>query len=192
MKAHPPSSQLFPARDAAVLLLICVLLFLAWKPTYAQASNGRIAFLSDRDGSPKLYTMQPDGTDVQLFGNGILEEAGTISSFAISPDGSKASFISQKNRDGTYPRDELFLLDLVENNVIQLTQDGLNKANVIWLSDSSLAYLSGGPELDYVRISRIALETGQIQIIADSYAISQSIGTELGVSIRELSISPDH
>ncbi|MFN2503706.1 MAG: TolB family protein, partial [Acidimicrobiales bacterium] len=57
-------------------------------------TNGKIAFISDRDGDNEVFTMNADGTDqVNLTNNTSIEFEP-----AWSADGSKMVFVS--NRDG--------------------------------------------------------------------------------------------
>jgi Tol biopolymer transport system component len=58
--------------------------------------EGRIAFVSDRDGSLQVYTMDMDGSNQQRLTFVNLEARSPV----FSPDGQKIAFIS--NRDGSY------------------------------------------------------------------------------------------
>jgi Tol biopolymer transport system component len=56
-------------------------------------SNGRVAFVSDRDGNKEIYTMNPDGTDQRrLTSNSTLDESPVV-----SPDGRRIAFTSLRN-----------------------------------------------------------------------------------------------
>ena len=55
------------------------------------ASNGRIAFVSNRNGPPgEIYVMNPDGSDQRNITNSPVSETRP----AFSPDGKKIAFVS--------------------------------------------------------------------------------------------------
>lgn len=95
-----PSISISSAIVAALILTSVFAAPLAGKVMMQQASatfpgvNGRIAFVSERDGRTNIYTMNPDGSSVlQLTKN-----AGSNYGENWSPDGSKIVFNS--DRDG--------------------------------------------------------------------------------------------
>lgn len=103
-----------PRRIVSVALTMTLLLgFLLFSASPTQAvttgENGRIAFVSDRDGDNEIYVMRGDGTGlVQLTFN-----AADDSDPAYSSNGKKIVFVSDRsgtvelytmNADGTQPR----------------------------------------------------------------------------------------
>ena len=76
--------------------LLAVSLFLVGLPATATVSgeNGKIAFVSDRDGNPEIYVMEADGSNPVNLTN----HPGSDSSPAWSPDGRQLAFVS--DRDG--------------------------------------------------------------------------------------------
>ncbi|MAS33629.1 MAG: hypothetical protein CL610_06470 [Anaerolineaceae bacterium] len=75
---------------------ISVLLSFSLKIGLTQKLDERIVFMSDRDGNREIYTMNPDGTDIQRLTN---HDAQDIQP-TWSPDKSQIAFVS--NRDGDF------------------------------------------------------------------------------------------
>ena len=80
--------------------------------------NGRIAFVSDRDGDPEIYTIRPDGSGLRQITRNTARESGP----AWSPDGTKIAFAS--GRDGHDL--EIYVKDLKSGQVTQLTDNDTN------------------------------------------------------------------
>lgn len=56
--------------------------------------NGKIVFGSDRDGRFRLYTMEPDGSDLAPLSSGLRSENHA----AWSPDGSELAIVGKRKR----------------------------------------------------------------------------------------------
>src|SRR5213593_2134141 len=79
-----------------------------WSP-----DDQRIAFVSERDGSPQVYVMNADGSNpTRLTQGGAVDQLPTW-----SPDGTRIAF--QTNRDGN---NEVYVIDVVGSNTANLTQ----------------------------------------------------------------------
>ncbi|MAS33630.1 MAG: hypothetical protein CL610_06475 [Anaerolineaceae bacterium] len=83
-------------RYSAIILALLILLVGDGQAGWTQSLNDRIVFMSDRDGNREIYTMNPDGTDIQRLTN---HEAQDLQP-TWSPDKSQIAFIS--NRDGDF------------------------------------------------------------------------------------------
>ncbi len=82
--------------------------------------NGKIVFVSQRDGNREIYTVNPDGTNQTRLTNNPATDSGA----AWSPDGNKIVF--QTNRDGN-------------NEIYTMNADGSNQTN-----------LSNNPASDFI------------------------------------------
>lgn len=88
--------------------------------------TGRIAFVSDRDGSPEIYVMNADGSGVTR----LTSDAVNVSP-AWSPDGSRIVFMS--NRDGG--NEEIYVVNADGTNVTRLTNEGSLDEQPAWSPD---------------------------------------------------------
>lgn len=119
----------------------------------AQTNEQRILFLVHEQGLPVLYTMRPDGTDVQPFASPVFEEGGQLTSASLSPNGLLLAVSSRKDRIG-HPTDEIFIWNLDDGTVSALTDDGGNNTLPVWSPDSRyVAYLSGSGINGYSQVT---------------------------------------
>lgn len=96
--------------------------------------NGKIAFVSTRDGNDEIYVMNPDGSvQTRLTNNPATDKDPTW-----SPDGAKIAFRS--NRDGN---DEIYTMDADGGNQTRLTNDPATDGQPAWSPDGTkIAFLS--------------------------------------------------
>ena len=83
-------------------------------------SNGKIAFVSQRDGNDEIYTMNADGSNVQRLTSDPIGSPNSDLSPTWSPDGTRIAFVS--NRDGNY---EIYVMNADGSNQQRLTSSTL-------------------------------------------------------------------
>ncbi|MBI5870383.1 MAG: PD40 domain-containing protein [Actinobacteria bacterium] len=90
--------------------------------------NGKIAFVSYRDGNAEIYTVNPDRSGLTRITNSPAVEQSP----AFSPDGSKIAFSS--NRNGT---NKIYVLRLSDMSISQLTFGSNYDDSPTWSPDGS-------------------------------------------------------
>ncbi len=103
-------------------------------------ANGKIAFVSDRDGNNEIYVMNADGSNQTRFTNNSVEDTQP----AWSPDGAKIAFVSQ--RDDNL---EIYVMNADGSNQTRLT---INPA-----SDTSPDWSPDGTKIVFIRSSDIVV-----------------------------------
>jgi Tol biopolymer transport system component len=91
-------------------------------PGLSPAAPGKIAFISDREGEPFIYVMNPDGSNPTKIGSW----CGYDNTFCWSPNGERIAFI---DRDGW-----LCLVDADGSNLSKLIE--LPSLSIVWSPDS--------------------------------------------------------
>ena len=129
-----PSAEERPARAARVRLLpaLTLLMVLLWPAADGRAAfpgpNGKIAFMSHRDGSDDIYSIHADGTgEAKLTEN----PAGDYGP-AWSPDGSKIVFISL--RDGN---EEVYVMNSDGSLETNCTKNDARDTRATWSADGT-------------------------------------------------------
>ena len=101
---------------AALALAASLLLTQVERPAQAAfpGQNGKIAFVSDRDGNEEIYTMNPDGSGQTNITNNPNQDIAP----AWSPDGKKIAF--ESNRDGN---NEIYVMNADGSNQVNISND---------------------------------------------------------------------
>jgi Tol biopolymer transport system component len=123
----------------AILLTIAILLSnnpiepISSAPLEAQSDVSppsiiyRIVFVSDRDGNQEIYTMDPDGSNLQR----LTDHPSNDSSPVWSPDRTKIAFISDRDHE----KGEIYILDVASLDVTRLTTNTAAEGNLAWSPD---------------------------------------------------------
>ena len=115
------------------LLLVCLATLGLAVAGWGQAGD-RIAFVSDREGTPDIWTMHVDGSNPVN-----LTQGQECASPAWSSDGMKIAYIASG---------EIWLMNADGSNPQQVTDDAVHKVWVWWSEDGSEFYYVGLPTGD--------------------------------------------
>ncbi len=115
------------------LLIVCLATLGLAVAGWGQA-DGKIAFLSDREGHSDVWVMNADGSDPVN-----LTKGRDCASPAWSPDGTKIAYIGDIFDDDQYGG-EIWVMDADGGNPQQLTDDSANKIHLSWSADGSSIY----------------------------------------------------
>jgi TolB protein len=106
----------------------------------APSVNGNIenviAFYSDRDGNPEIYTMNADGSNVMRLTN----DPAFDDSPAISPDGTQIVFLTARHDPSpSFPnlKYEIYVMDSDGSNPHRLTESDAAEDHPAWSPDGS-------------------------------------------------------
>ena len=120
------------SRHIRSLAGLAAALLLATQSTYA-APQGKLLFVSNRDGSAQIYSMHSDGSEARALTRGPEENTEP----AWSPDGRRIAFTSY--RDGNA---EIYVMDADGSNQRRLTREALADNSPRWTPDGRLLFRS--------------------------------------------------
>ena len=100
-------------------------------PSWNPKTGSQIAFVSGRSGLPQVYTMEADGTNVQK-----MTDQGYAVSPAWSPNGQFLAFSwMRKYGPGAPGAQDIYIMDIVSKQWVQLTHDGGRNDFPAWSPD---------------------------------------------------------
>lgn len=190
------SVRLWRAWVAAAILALLVVA----TPTAATSPgvNGKIAFVSLRDGNPEIYTMDPDGANVvRLTNNGVPDEEP-----AWSPDGTKIAFASDVSAPASVTDAaarakyrEIYIMNADGSGVTQVTHDQQEEDDPSWAPDGMhLTYDGVTPDGQHHDVFRIDVSGQNAQDLTpniNGYAYSPQWAPKSNVIVFSLFSNAD-
>jgi Tol biopolymer transport system component len=162
ISCDPPSGSVFPIGDTTVECTATdeagnigrALFTVTVNPVESPRENGKIAFMSTRDGNWEIYVMNADGTNpTRLTNNDDLDQDPDW-----SPDGEKIVFIS--DRDGNT---EIYVMNADGTGQTRLTNTRSFELAPVWSPD--------GTKIAFIRDNNIIVMnadgTGQTRLTND-------------------------
>ncbi len=145
----------------AGLVFLLVSIFVDGPVAFAQtASTTSIIFSSNRDGDDEIYSMDPDGSNLEQLTFNTSNEFD----LACSPDGRRVALVS--DRDGNY---EIYLFTIATGQWLRLTNDPGMDLTPSWSPDGiRLVFVSRGDGDDEIYVMA-ADGTGLTRLTDNSY-----------------------
>jgi Tol biopolymer transport system component len=146
----------------ALVILATTLLGLGAAPGPARAAfaggNGKIVFVSDRDGNPEIYVMNPDGTGQLNLTNNPADDRTP----SWSADGTRIAFSS--NRSGFF---EIYTVRADGSGLRQLTDSPSFNARPAWTADGKQIVFHTDRDGNFEIYRMNADGSGQINLTRD-------------------------
>ena len=104
---------------------------MATETSVPNGSDEVIAFYSDRDGNPEIYTIHPDGSGLARLTN----DPAFDDSPAVSPDGKQIAFLTARHDPNPrFPnlKYELYVMDIDGKNILRLTDTEAAECLLFW------------------------------------------------------------
>ena len=131
------------ARTTAVAGLVCLLAPLLVAAPSAPAAavpaaaafpgeNGLIAFVSDRDGDPAIYVMEPNGDSQLPIAISSSTELTEVTSPTWSPDGTRLAFVGTAGTNV-----DVYVMNADGSGLSRLTDDPAHDTDPAWSPDGS-------------------------------------------------------
>lgn len=126
-------------------------------------SQGKIVFVTSREGLPQIYTMNPDGSEQERL---FFEPDGACQP-RWSPDGRKLAFISPcRGRQIEYSNTNIFIYDLNVNEITSLPTQRGGDFDPTWSPDGAFIVFTSlrdsEPQNPYGQIYKINLSSLEI------------------------------
>ena len=99
-------------------------------------ASGVMAFYSDRDGNPEIYTVHSDGSGLRR----LTDDPGFDDSPAMSPDGRRILFLTARHDPNPKFPDlkyEIYLMDIDGDNARRLTETEAAEGHPAWSADGT-------------------------------------------------------
>jgi hypothetical protein len=123
--------------------------------------QGQIAFVSERTGSPQIFVMNVDGSNVVQ----LTKLADGACQPAWSPDGARIVFVTPCNgKKDQYPRSAIYIMNADGSNVLPFITEVGGAFDVSWSAQSGIAFTR--PDNGGLRIYLADPATGQTHIIS--------------------------
>lgn len=127
-----------------LFVLALSFLLIAWVPTVQPESNGKIVFVSNRDGNQDIYSMNIDESNVERLTDDPAEDHSPV----WSPDGTKIVFVSDREFNT-----DIYIMNADGSNVVKVTDSFAEDLNPCWSPDGTkIAFNSdrNGPHQIYI------------------------------------------
>jgi len=128
-------------------------------PAQSPSSTGKIAFVSDREGEPFIYVMDPDGSNPTKIGSW----CGYDDTFCWSPDGKRIAFIDEDYW--------LCMVDADGRNLAKLVE--IPSYSISWSPDGQKIATSGQIIAGCLEIYTVDVDTGKLKNLTNTPDIEE-------------------